>query len=63
MIRCGICGSDLHVRHHADEQADILTEAGYDGFMRSDQRVVLGHALSGRVLDYGPKTRAQLAGV
>jgi threonine dehydrogenase-like Zn-dependent dehydrogenase len=61
VIRCGICGSDLHVRHHADEQAEILTEAGYDGFMRSDQRVVLGHELSGRVLDYGPKTRRKLA--
>jgi threonine dehydrogenase-like Zn-dependent dehydrogenase len=61
VIRCGICGSDLHVRHHADEQADILAEAGYDGFMRSDQRVVLGHELSGRVLGYGPKTRRKLA--
>jgi threonine dehydrogenase-like Zn-dependent dehydrogenase len=61
VIRCGICGSDLHARHHADEQADVLAEAGYDGFMRSDQRVVLGHELSGRVLDYGPKTRRKLA--
>ena len=56
VIRCGICGSDLHARHHADEQADVLAEAGYDGFMRSDQRVILGHELAGRVLDYGPKT-------
>ncbi len=61
VLRCGICGSDLHVRHHADEQAEILAEAGYDGFMRSDQRVVLGHELAGRVLAYGPKTRRKLA--
>jgi threonine dehydrogenase-like Zn-dependent dehydrogenase len=25
---CGICGSDLHARHHADAQADVLAEAG-----------------------------------
>jgi threonine dehydrogenase-like Zn-dependent dehydrogenase len=51
---CGICGSDLHARHHADEQADVLAEAGYGGFMRSDQRVVLGHEFCGEVLEYGP---------
>jgi threonine dehydrogenase-like Zn-dependent dehydrogenase len=61
VLRCGICGSDLHVRHHADEQADILAEAGYDGFMRSEQRVVLGHELAGRVLGYGPRTRRKIA--
>jgi threonine dehydrogenase-like Zn-dependent dehydrogenase len=61
VIRCGICGSDLHARHHADAQADVLAEAGYDGFMRSDQRVVFGHELSGRVVGYGPKTRRKLA--
>jgi threonine dehydrogenase-like Zn-dependent dehydrogenase len=60
VIRCGICGSDLHARHHADANADILAEAGYDGFMRSSQRVVLGHEFSGRLLAYGPKTRRKL---
>jgi threonine dehydrogenase-like Zn-dependent dehydrogenase len=53
---CGICGSDLHARHHGDAQADILAEAGYDGFMRSTEPVVLGHEFSGRVTDYGPHT-------
>ncbi len=55
VLSCGICGSDLHARHHADEAADVLAEAGYDGFMRSDQRVVLGHEFCGEVADYGPK--------
>jgi len=40
--RCGICGSDLHARQHADVAAEIVAEAGYAGFMRSDQRVVFG---------------------
>ncbi len=56
VLRCGICGSDLHARLHADEQADILAEAGYDGFMRSDQQVVFGHEFCGSVAGYGPET-------
>ena len=61
VVRCGICGSDLHARHHADQAADVLVEAGYDGFMRSHQRVVLGHEFSGEVVDYGPGCRKKLA--
>ena len=57
MLRCGICGSDLHARHHCDELADVLSETGYDGFMRSDQRVVFGHEFCGEVADYGPGCR------
>ncbi len=57
---CGICGSDLHARHHADEQADVLAEAGYDGFMRSNQRVVMGHEFVGTVASYGPKAKRKL---
>ena len=53
---CGICGSDLHTRHHADTQADVLVEAGYDGFARSHERVVFGHEFSGTILDHGPET-------
>ena len=57
VLRCGICGSDLHARHHCDELADVMAESGYDAFMRSDQRVVFGHEFCGEVLDYGPGTR------
>lgn len=61
VLRCGICGSDLHARHHADEQADVLAEAGYDGFMRSAQQVVLGHEFCGEVADHGPGSRKKIA--
>ncbi len=61
VARCGICGSDLHARHHADEQADVLAEAGYHSAMRSEQRVVFGHEFAGRVLEYGPGCRKKLA--
>src|SRR3954462_8186951 len=61
VLRCGICGSDLHARHHADLAADMLAEAGYDDFMRSDQRVVLGHEFCGEVADYGLGSRKKVA--
>lgn len=61
VLRCGICGSDLHARHHADQQADVLAEAGYDGMMRSDQRVVFGHEYCGEVAAYGPRSRTKVA--
>jgi threonine dehydrogenase-like Zn-dependent dehydrogenase len=61
VLGCGICGSDLHARLHADEEADALRAVGYDGFMRSDQQVVLGHEFVGRVADYGPGTRRKIA--
>ena len=54
VVRCGICGSDLHARHHCDELADVMVEVGYDDFMRSSQPVVFGHEFSGRVADHGP---------
>lgn len=61
VLGCGICGSDLHVRQHADAEADVLAEIGYDGFMRSDQQVVLGHEFVGQVAGYGPGTRRKIA--
>src|SRR5947207_2468209 len=57
VARCGICGSDLHARTHSDEMADLAAEAGYDGFMRSEQQVVMGHEFCGEVLEYGPGCR------
>jgi threonine dehydrogenase-like Zn-dependent dehydrogenase len=57
----GICGSDLHARHQCDDVADVLEETGYDGFMRSDQEIVMGHEFTGRVAAHGPKTRRRLA--
>ncbi|MGH8861437.1 MAG: zinc-binding dehydrogenase [Jatrophihabitantaceae bacterium] len=54
VLRCGICGSDLHARKNCDELADITAQVGYDGIFRSHQRVVLGHEFCGEVLDRGP---------
>ena len=61
VLRCGICGSDLHARHHADELADVLAEIGYADFMRAEQSVVFGHEFCGEVAEYGPGCRKRLA--
>ncbi|HZC69781.1 MAG TPA: zinc-binding dehydrogenase [Jatrophihabitans sp.] len=57
VLRCGICGSDLHARHHCDELADITAEVGYDALMRSDQEVILGHEFCGEIVEHGPGCR------
>jgi threonine dehydrogenase-like Zn-dependent dehydrogenase len=57
VLRCGICGSDLHARNHCDELADVMAETGYPDFMRSNQSVVFGHEFCGEVLEHGPGTR------
>ncbi|WP_027502420.1 zinc-binding dehydrogenase [Rhodococcus sp. UNC363MFTsu5.1] len=57
VLRCGICGSDLHARVHSDQVAGLAAESGYDGFMRSHQDVVLGHEFCGEIVEYGPDCR------
>ena len=57
VTRAGICGSDLHARTHADQLADIAAAIGYRDVMRPGDHVVMGHEFSGRVADYGPRTR------
>jgi threonine dehydrogenase-like Zn-dependent dehydrogenase len=57
VLYCGICGSDLHARWHGDELAAVSSELGYDGIFRSDQPVVLGHEVVGRVAGHGRRSR------
>jgi threonine dehydrogenase-like Zn-dependent dehydrogenase len=57
VLRCGICGSDLHARHGIDQWAEMAAKGGYDRFGRSDQPIVFGHEFCGSVAEYGPKTK------
>jgi threonine dehydrogenase-like Zn-dependent dehydrogenase len=61
IVRCGICGSDLHARHGADQWADLAVKVGYDRFARTEQSIVFGHEFSGRVAEFGPKCRKKVA--
>ncbi len=60
VLRCGICGSDLHARHGCDAWAELAARAGYERFARSDQEIVFGHEFSGEVAEYGTGCREEL---
>lgn len=55
VVRCGICGSDLHMQHHCDHMHDLAARVGFNGLAKSTDPFVLGHEFCGKVLDYGPK--------
>jgi len=53
--RCGICGSDLHHRHHANDLAELMVENDYHDYMRTDTPVVMGHEYCGEVVERGKR--------
>ena len=57
VLRCGICGSDLHARHGTDQWADLAARLGYDRFARSEQAIVFGHEFCGEIAEHGPGCR------
>ena len=57
---CGICGSDLHAKDHADELTDVMATMGYPDFMRTETATVMGHEFSGVITERGPKTPKKL---
>ncbi|OFX00842.1 MAG: hypothetical protein A3E78_07650 [Alphaproteobacteria bacterium RIFCSPHIGHO2_12_FULL_63_12] len=57
---CGICGSDLHTRHHAHDLANLLHRAGFNDFMDPDKPVVMGHEFCCEVIDYGPGSKRRI---
>ena len=55
VLRCGICGSDLHLRHHCDHMKAMASRVGAgDQFPSSSDSIVFGHEFCCEVLDYGP---------
>ena len=58
---CGICGSDLHTRHHAHHLADMLSRAGFRGFMDPAEPVVLGHEFCCEIVDFGADCKREIA--
>ena len=59
-LACGICGSDLHARQHADRMVDMARH--FPGLKPMDlaRDVVFGHEFCCEVLDYGPATQHKL---
>ena len=60
VLACGICGSDLHMRHHCNELKALNDQVGYAMLPRADQPFVFGHEICGEVADYGPGSRRKL---
>jgi threonine dehydrogenase-like Zn-dependent dehydrogenase len=55
VLRCGICGSDLHMRQHCDHMNELVTRVGYgDHFIKAQDPVVYGHEFCCEVLEHGP---------
>jgi threonine dehydrogenase-like Zn-dependent dehydrogenase len=55
VLRCGICGSDLHIRKHCDHMHALMDRLGYgDHFPRAADPVVFGHEFCCEVLEHGP---------
>ena len=57
VVRCGICGSDLHAVHGSDEWAALADRIGYHRFARTSRPIVFGHEFSGRIAEHGPGCR------
>jgi threonine dehydrogenase-like Zn-dependent dehydrogenase len=55
VLRCGICGSDLHMRHHMDHMHELMSRVGIgDIFPTARDPVVFGHEFCCEVLEHGP---------
>lgn len=53
-LACGICGSDLHALHHADQMVAAARESGAPFAMDPSRDIVMGHEFCAEVIDYGP---------
>lgn len=60
VLRCGICGSDLHMRHHCDHMRGLTRRVGYERMASSTDELVFGHEFCGEILEYGPGTQRKL---
>jgi threonine dehydrogenase-like Zn-dependent dehydrogenase len=53
---CGICGSDLHALHHADELVAITREIGAPLSFDPTRDFIMGHEFTAEVLELGAQT-------
>jgi len=59
-LACGICGSDLHARKHADRMVELSRHFSGRKPMDLSRDVVFGHEFCCEILDYGPDTQRKL---
>lgn len=59
-LACGICGSDLHARHHAAKLVDMSRRAGAPFVMDLARDIVFGHEFCAEIVEHGPGTAKRL---
>jgi threonine dehydrogenase-like Zn-dependent dehydrogenase len=59
---CGICGSDLHALHHADEFVAIAREMAAPLTFDPRRDFIMGHEFTAEVLELGPQTEGSPVG-
>ena len=59
-LACGVCGSDLHTRHHSHQLCELLVRAGSRTAIDPARPLVLGHEFCCEVIDYGPGCRKDI---
>lgn len=52
-LACGICGSDLHALHHAEQLVAVARKGGATDFMDPAKDVVFGHEFCAEILEHG----------
>lgn len=58
---CGICGTDLHARHHLDTYLQGLAASGMALPVEETGKMVMGHEFCGEVIGRGPETPGRIA--
>ena len=61
-LACGICGSDLHFIHHAEQFVNAADRAGSPTGIDLTHDMVLGHEFCAEVVDFGSGSTRRLGG-
>lgn len=59
-LTCGICGTDLHARHHVHDFLDGLRRSGTPLATDATKPIVFGHEFCGEITEHGPATVKRL---
>ena len=55
-LACGICGSDLHMLHHAEKMMASMRDTGAPFVPNLLADVVMGHEFCAEIVEFGPNT-------
>jgi threonine dehydrogenase-like Zn-dependent dehydrogenase len=59
-LACGICGTDLHARKHAETMVEVSRRTGGAFDMDLSRDLIFGHEFCAELVDYGPGTEKRI---